>query len=148
MPGEILRAWNARISSGIPATSKDVQGLRVTMQPHRTHLSLAAHGSRGSSRLDGRLTFVASMRCPNRPSTQGRMNVHNMTLKAVTSRPAIPMERSSLMGTISSAENPIATVVAEMISVRPACLAAISAAGPGSYPSANASRNRLTISNA
>ena len=49
------------------------------------------------------------------------MNVHSMTLKTVTSRPAIPMDRSSLMGTVSSAENPIATVVAEMISVRPAC---------------------------
>ena len=30
------------------------------------------------------------------------MNVHSMTLKTVTSRPAIPMERSSLMGTVSS----------------------------------------------
>jgi hypothetical protein len=76
------------------------------------------------------------------------MKVHSMTLKTVTNRPAIPMERSSLMGTVSSAENPIATVVAETISVPPACLAAISAAQPGSHPSANASRNRLTISNA
>jgi hypothetical protein len=71
-----------------------------------------------------------------------------MTLKTVTNRPAIPMERSSLIGTVSNAENPIATVVAEIISVFPACPAAISAAWPGSYPSVNASRNRLTISNA
>ncbi len=83
-----------------------------------------------------------------RPSTHGRMNVHSMTLKTVTSRPATPIERNSLIGTVSSAENPMATVVAEMISVFPACSAAISAAGPGSYPSANASRNRLTMSNA
>ncbi len=62
------------------------------------------------------------------------MNVHSMTLKTVTSRPATPIERSSLIGTVSSAENPIATVVAETISVPPACPAAMSAAQPGSYP--------------
>ena len=73
---------------------------------------------------------------------------HSITLKMVTSKPAMPIDRSSLMGTVSSAENPMATVVAEMISVFPACPAAISAAWPGEYPSFNASRKRLTISNA
>ncbi len=106
---EILRAWNARISSGVPATSRAVQGRWVMMLPHLTHRSLAAHRLSGVlNRLTGRRTLAALMRCPSRPSTQGRMSVHSMTLKTVTSRPAIPMERSSLMGRVSSAENPIA----------------------------------------
>ena len=133
MPGEILRAWSARIKSGIPAASKAVHGRRVMMLPHRTQRSLAAPRlSRVVKRRLGRRTLAALMRCPTRPSTQGTMNVHSMTLKTVTNRPAIPMDRSSLMGTVNRAENPMATVVAEMISVRPACPAAISAAGPGS----------------
>src|SRR5882762_9367971 len=45
--------------------------------------------------LPGRRTLAALMRCPSRPSTQGRMNVHSTTLRTVTSRPVIPMERSS-----------------------------------------------------
>src|SRR5437016_6262671 len=98
IPGEILLAWNARISSGTPATSRAVQGQRVMMLPHRTHRSLAAQRlSRVLNCLPGRRTLAALMRCPSRPSTQGRMNVHSTTLRTVTSRPAIPMERSSLL---------------------------------------------------
>src|SRR5208282_1554059 len=59
-PGEILRAWNARTRSGIPATSRAVQGRRVTMLPHRAHHLLAAHRlSRVLNRLTGRGTLAA-----------------------------------------------------------------------------------------
>src|ERR1700753_3136368 len=98
--------------------------------------------------LEGRHILAELIRWPTKPSTQGSTNVHSITLKIVTNRPAIPIERNSLIGTVRSAENPIATVVAEIAKVHPACHAARSAAQPGSYPSHNASRKRLTISKA
>src|SRR5205814_7729128 len=36
IPGEILLAWNARISSGTPATSRAVQGQRVMRSEEHT----------------------------------------------------------------------------------------------------------------
>jgi len=90
--------------------------------PNRTHRSLARRGfSRVLKCLPGRRTLTALDAMPEQTSTQGRMNVHSTTLRTVTSRPAIPMERSSLMAQSSNAENPIATVVAEISSVFPAC---------------------------
>ena len=70
------------------------------------------------------------------------------TLIPATSTPATPIERISLIGTVKSARNPMATVEAEIRSVRPACRAARTEAEGPSFPAAIASRKRLTMSSA
>jgi hypothetical protein len=70
------------------------------------------------------------------------------TLMAATRNPARPMERISLMGTVSRARKPMATVEAEMRRVRPAWRAAITAQREVGWPVAMASRKRLTMSRA
>ena len=65
------------------------------------------------------------MRGPSMPSTAGTSVLASSTLMPATRIPATPMERISLMGTVNSATNPMATVEAEMSSVRPAWRAAM-----------------------
>ena len=62
----------------------------------------------------------ALMRLPRRANTAGTTVLAINTLMPATRNPATPMERISLMGTVRRARKPIATVEAEIKSVRPA----------------------------
>ncbi len=69
-----------------------------------------------------------SMRLPSRPRRAGTRVLVSRTLMPATRKPAMPMERISLMGTVRRARKPMATVDAEMRSVRPAWRAAMTEA--------------------
>jgi hypothetical protein len=90
----------------------------------------------------------ASIRFPSNARTAGTTVFVSRTHIPATKNPAIPMDRISLMGTVSSARNPMPTVDAEIASVWPAWRAAMTEATDGEFPDESASRKRLTISSA
>jgi hypothetical protein len=65
-------------------------------------------------------TTPASILEPRSANPAGSRVLASKTLAPATTNPATPMERISLMGTVRSAANPIATVDAETSKVWPA----------------------------
>ena len=71
-----------------------------------------------------------------------------MTETAGISIPPIPIERTSGSGSVAIASRPIATVVPETITERPARVIVASSAESTSRPERSSSRKRMMISSA
>ncbi len=95
--------WQARDGrqSPFPIASSDFPCVRPDAHP--------------TSRVKG--NRPASIRGPSNASTAGTRVFVSNTLIPATRNPATPMERTSLMGTVKRARNPMATVEAEIRSV-------------------------------
>ena len=95
------------------------QGCATITLPHRLQ-RFSVRAARCSSQLAIKGTRPALIRGPRTASSAGTRVFASNTLIPATRNPATPMERTSLMGTVRSARNPMATVEAEIKRVRPA----------------------------
>ncbi len=110
---------HASRSRGAPARMSASQGCATISLPHcRQRFPVTA--SRRASNFGVNGNLPKSIRGPSQASTAGTRVFVSRTLIPATRTPATPIERISLMGTVSSARNPMATVEAEIRSVRPA----------------------------
>ena len=107
--------------------------------------AFAVRAARCESNLAVKGNRPASIRGPRTASTAGTRVFASNTLIPATSNPATPMERTSLMGTVKRARNPMATVEAEIRGVGPALRAAMTEALSALCPAEIASRKRLTM---
>ena len=108
---------NNHSPEGGPKTTDHLPATIVLPQPlHR----FPVHAARSQSSFGVNGIRPALIRGPSNASTAGTRVFVSNTLIPATRNPATPMERISLMGTVNKARNPMATVEAEISSVRPA----------------------------
>ncbi len=106
-------------SNGVPATKRASQGCATITFPHcRQRLPVLAALCASNFGVKGNRPRL--IRGPSNASNVGTRVFVSNTLIPATRNPAIPMERISLIGTVKRARNPMATVEAEIKSVRPA----------------------------
>ena len=125
-----------------------VRGWATITFPHFRH-RFPVRAARDESSFGVKGNRPALIRGPSKASTAGTSVFVSNTLIAATTNPATPIERISLMGTVSRARNPMATVEAE-IKERTTCLTCRydrEQWGP-LCPAEIASRNRLTMRSA
>ena len=114
-----LAACKASRTKGEPARSSASQGWATITFPQRLQRCPVIAALCGSNfAVKGKQP--ALIRGPRRASNAGTIVLASNTLIPATTQPAIPMDRTSLIGTVSSARNPMATVDAGISSVRPA----------------------------
>ncbi len=106
-------------SKGVPATKRASQGCATIIFPH-CRQRFPVRAARCASNFGVKGNRPRSIRGPSNTSAAGTRVFVSNTLIPVTRNPATPMERISLIGTVKRARNPMATVEAEIKSVRPA----------------------------
>ena len=106
-------------SKGVPAIKRASQGCATITFPHcRQRFPVLAARCESNFAVKG--IRPRSIRGPSNTSATGTRVFVSNTLIPVTRNPATPIERISLIGTVKRARNPMATVAAEIKSVRPA----------------------------